>query len=60
MSDAELKRQARRILGEKCANPGCRWLNEDAPWGAPTKERSLITLRVAGARLVGKEGIPFV
>jgi len=31
--DARLKEEARRILGGKCANPDCRWANDDGTLG---------------------------
>jgi hypothetical protein len=60
MADAELKREARRILGGRCANPTCRWINEDGSRGC-TDERALIFDHIEGggsaARREGRDSV---
>ena len=60
MPDADLKREARKILGGRCANPRCRWLNDDGTMGC-TDERALVFDHLDGgggeARREGKDSV---
>jgi hypothetical protein len=63
MSDAELKREAKRILGGRCANPECRWLNEDGSLSC-TDERALTFDHIGGggseSRREGKDSVRMI
>jgi len=60
MSDAELKQEARRILGGRCADITCRWVNEDGSRGC-VDERALQFDHVRGggseARREGRDSV---
>jgi hypothetical protein len=47
MRDDKLKREARAILGGRCAAPTCRWLNEDGTFGC-VDERALVFDHIDG------------
>ena len=63
MSDAELKREAKAILGGRCADPNCRWLNEDGTLGC-ADERAPVFDHIEGggsaARRKGNDSIRMI
>src|SRR5262245_28383190 len=60
MSDAELKREARKLLGGRCDSADCRWLNADGTFGC-TDERALVFDHIDGggssARAEGRDSV---